>query len=149
MQHYDASATIDAPPEQVWAMITDVTRMGEWSPETVRCEWRDEPGKVGSTFKGSNRNGLMRWSTVARVEVADRPREFTFATIFRGSESTRWSYRLDGDGPTRLTESFESVHTPWLIGVAERLVIRDRQGQLEQGLDETLARIKAAAEAAS
>jgi uncharacterized protein YndB with AHSA1/START domain len=142
------TVVIDAPAATVYDLVADVTRMGDWSPECVKCEWKDEPGQVGSTFRGSNRRGPARWSTVARVLVADRPKEFAFATIYRGDESTRWTYRLAGDGPTELTESFESVRTPWLLGVVERLVLRDRQGQLERGIDETLARIKAAAEAA-
>ena len=64
---------IDAPPAFVYDLVTDVTRMGEWSPECVRCEWLGEPGQVGSTFRGRNRSGLARWSTDAQVLVADRP----------------------------------------------------------------------------
>jgi uncharacterized protein YndB with AHSA1/START domain len=148
-QPTSASVTveIDAPATAVYDLVSDVTRMGEWSPECVRCEWLGAPGQVGSTFKGHNRQGPARWTTTARVLVADRPREFTFATLHRGNPSTKWSYRFEGDGPTTVTESFESITTPFLIGLAERLVLRNRQAQLESGMAETLARIKAAAEA--
>jgi uncharacterized protein YndB with AHSA1/START domain len=142
------SAEIDAPPSVVYDLVADVTRMGEWSPECVRCEWVDEPGKAGSTFKGHNRRGLARWTTVARVLTADRPREFSFETIYRDAPSTRWTYRFEGDGPTKVTESFESIKAPALIAFVERTLIRDRQGQLEAGMADTLARLKAAAEAA-
>lgn len=144
-----ATATIEiaAPAETVYDLISDVTRMGEWSPECVACEWLDTPGAVGSTFKGRNRRGLARWSTIARVIVADRPSEFTFATLHRGREATRWSYRLHDDaGRTVVTESFESLTTPLLIGLVERWVIRDRQSQLEAGMARTLDAIRAAAE---
>ena len=142
----EVTVEVDAPPGAVYDLVTDVSRMGEWSPECVRCEWLGEPGEVGSTFKGHNRSGPARWSTVARVLVADRPREFTFATLYKDEPSTRWTYRFEGDGPTRVTESFESIRTPPLIAFAERLFLRNRQAQLEEGMARTLAAIKAAAE---
>lgn len=144
-----ATATVEiaAPAEMVYDLISDITRMGEWSPECVACEWLDTPGAAGSTFRGRNRSGLARWTTTARVIVADRPGEFTFATLHRGREATRWSYRLhDDSGRTVLTESFESVTTPMLIGLLERWVIRDRQAQLESGMAKTLAAIRITAE---
>jgi hypothetical protein len=80
------------------------------------------------------------------VLVADRPHEFSFATLHRGGPSTRWTYRLEGEGPTSVTESFESITTPTMIALVERLFIRDRQAQLEAGMAKTLAAIKVAAE---
>jgi uncharacterized protein YndB with AHSA1/START domain len=142
-----ATIEIDAPPDQIYDLVTDVTRMGEWSPECVRCEWQGEPGRVGSTFKGHNRSGPARWSTVARVLVADRPKEFSFATLYRDEPSTRWTYRFEGDGPTTVTESFDAIRTPPLIAFAERVFLRNRQAQLEEGMAKTLAAIKAVAEA--
>lgn len=144
-----ASASIDiaAPAERVYDLVADVTRMGDWSPECTGCEWLDAPGEVGSSFRGHNRRGPARWSTTARVLVADRPRAFSFATLHRGQIATRWSYQLEGDDSTTLTETFESVSTPWLIAAVERWVLRDRQTQLEAGMAETLAAIKKAAEA--
>ena len=140
------SIEIVAPSHLVYDLIADVTRMGEWSPECVSCEWLDDPGQVGSTFRGRNRNGLARWSTVARVLTAERPCIFSFATLHRDEVATRWTYHLEGDERTRLSESFEAVSTPRLFGVLERLIIRDRQQPLEAGIARTLATIKAAAE---
>lgn len=142
----ERSIEIDAPPEAIYDLVTDVTSMGEWSPECVRCEWLGSAGEVGSTFKGHNRRGLARWSTVARVMVADRPHEFSFATLYRDQPSTRWTYRFTGTGPTTVTESFDALHVPPLIAFAERFVLRNRQAQLEAGMAQTLARIKQAAE---
>ena len=36
-----AEIDIAAPPEAVWDLISDVTRMGDWSPECYRCTWLD------------------------------------------------------------------------------------------------------------
>ena len=143
----EATAEIEAPAAAIYELVADVTNMGRWSPECVSCEWLDEPGRVGSRFKGRNKSGLARWSTVAKVLVADPGREFTFATLNGEAIGTRWSYRFVEDGPgTVVTESFEAVSSPKLIALAERLFIRNRQEQLEAGMARTLAAIKAAAE---
>lgn len=145
-----ATTHIAAPAEQVWALITDITRMGDWSPETVKAEWiggATGPA-VGARFKGSNKLGIMRWSTKPVVEVADAGREFTFVTT-NGSGSkkyTRWSYRLSptGDG-TDVTESWEELGSLPIIG---SLMMNDkREKRITAGMEQTLARIKAAAEA--
>jgi hypothetical protein len=144
-----ASRSIDiaASPEVVYDLVSDITRTGEWSPECRSCEWVDQPGQVGSRFKGHNRQGPARWTTTAKVRTADRPRTFGFATLFKDGDATRWTYEITpkGDGVT-LTESFESIDAPALIKLAEKYFLRNRQQQLEKGLDETLAKIKAIAE---
>jgi hypothetical protein len=138
---------VDATPEAVYDLVSDVTRTGEWSPECRSCRWLDPPGEVGSRFRGRNRNGLLVWSTTAEVVAAERPRVFEFATLAGDRHATRWRYEVEGDGPVRLTESFDSVHAPALIGLVEQVIMPRRQRALERGLDTTLARIKAIAEA--
>jgi hypothetical protein len=143
-----ASIAIDARPEAIYDLVADVTRMGEWSPECVSCEWLDAPGAEGSRFRGRNRNGPARWTTTAKVLHAERGVEFTFATLHRDEISTRWTYRFEGDETTTVTESFEAVRVPFLIGLLERTVARRRQEELEAGLRSTLERLKVVAEAA-
>ena len=142
---------IDAAPERVYALISDVTRMGEWSSECYRCEWRDGASgpAVGARFKGSNKRGLLRWSTTAQVQEADPGRTFAFATFDGGREVTRWRYSFApaGDG-TDATESYERVWTPGYVKLAEKLVLRGRDGQLDEGMRATLQRLKTAAEQA-
>ena len=67
-----ASVSVDvaASPEIVWSVVSDLGRMGEWSPETCKVQWKGgAPGAggpaVGATFKGTNKIGLRRWSTRA------------------------------------------------------------------------------------
>src|SRR5258708_6330417 len=88
---------IEAGPEVVYDLVADVTRMGEWSPECVGCEWVDGATgpAVGARFRGRNRHGLARWSNKPRVVAADRGRMFGFvATDPIGRDMTRWTYRL-------------------------------------------------------
>jgi uncharacterized protein YndB with AHSA1/START domain len=145
----EATVHVDAPPERVYGLISDVTRMGEWSPECYRCEWvggatGPEPG---ARFKGSNKQGWMKWSTTAEVDVADPGREFTFSTRSGDKVSTRWSYRMAAaGGGTDVTESCEEVWTPFYVRIAEKTVMRNRPAQLQQGIRTTLERVKAAAE---
>ena len=74
------SIQVDAPPEQVWALVSDVTRMGEWSPETVKGEWIDGASTpvVGARFKGRNKRGILRWSTKCTVVACEPGKEFSF-----------------------------------------------------------------------
>jgi uncharacterized protein YndB with AHSA1/START domain len=146
-----ARVHISAPPEKVYDLVTDVTRMGEWSPETVKAEWiggATGPA-VGARFKGSNKRGVIRWSTKPRVVVAEAGREFAFET--GGPGPTRWSYRFEQatDGGTDATESFEVMKDmPWYITVTERhlMGIKDRKADLIDAMQQTLERIKKAAE---
>ena len=148
------STTINASPEAVYNLVSDVHRMGEWSPETKRCEWIDGATgpEVGARFKGSNANGRARWSTKPRVVAADRGREFAFVTKHLGRDATKWSYHFEpaADG-TVVTESFEMLFSvPWYFRVSERLLmgVTDRHADLERNMSETLQRLKTAAERA-
>ena len=145
----EAHVHVDAPPEIVYGVVSDVTRMGEWSPETVKCAWLDGATRpaVGARFKGANKRGIARWSTKPTVVAADSGREFAFVV----DTDVRWSYRFDAEGTgTRLTESFEMLRDlRWYYAFAERWVMRikDRRADLERGMTVTLERIKRVVEA--
>ena len=147
-----ASIEVRVSPSQLYDAVADVRRMGEWSPECQRCEWID--GAVGPTvgarFKGSNRRGVVRWSTTPRVVVADIGREFAFVTGHRGRDMTKWTYRFD---PvvygTTVTESFEMLSDmPWYYRFADRYLmgVRDRTADLVSNMEATLQRLKTATE---
>jgi hypothetical protein len=143
-----AQVHIDAAPDVVYGVVSDVTRMGEWSPETTACEWLDGATgpAVGARFKGKNKRGLVTWSTKPRVVAAEPGREFAFDV----GTDTRWTYRFDGDGAgTSLTESFEMLRDlRWYYRFADRWImgIKDRRADLERGMAATLERIKAVVE---
>jgi len=137
------------PPTSCTTSFADVTRMGEWSPECYRCEWLDgaTAAAPGVRFRGYNRLGRMRWERTAVVDTADRGREFSFATlndragVQKPGGVTRWSRRRPG---TLLTESFQFLWCSMPNRLAEALVPRGRQ--VNRGIEETLRRIKLAAE---
>jgi uncharacterized protein YndB with AHSA1/START domain len=142
-----ATIHVNAPPEKMYAMVTDVTRMGEWSPECRRAEWvGDATGPaVGARFKGHNKLGIARWSTTPTVKVADPGREFTFETGKPGKEDTRWTYRFTPkDGGTELTESFEALRYPTFMKLVSNP--EKRTAKLKGDIQQTLERIKQAAE---
>jgi len=143
-----ASIDIDAAPEAVYDLVSDLRRVGEWSPECYRCEWiQGDCPVVGAEFKGHNRIGPMRWTAKGRVITAERGREFSFATIYKDRrEETRWSYVFEPtNAGTTVTESYEFEWAPWYIRLADLVLPRDRQ--LQQGMRTTLQRIKTVAEA--
>ena len=142
---------IEAPPERVYELVSDVTRMGEWSPETYHCEWVDGGGPViGARFKGRNRRGRARWSNTLEVIAADPGREFAFRRDVLPCGVCDWRYRIESEGGgTLLTESYEVVKPDWAItnwfnGLM--LGVEDRDEDLAQGMATTLNRIKQAAE---
>lgn len=140
----EARITIAAPAEKVWALVTDISRMGEWSPETYRTEWRDGAAgpAVGARFRGWNRHGPLRWWTTPRVTALEPGRVFEFDT-----GTTRWRYEFSdaGEGSCEVVESFETHGLPGFDVVLK--VLRRREG-LEAGARQTLERIKAVAERA-
>jgi uncharacterized protein YndB with AHSA1/START domain len=146
----EVSTHVDAPPERVWAIVTDIERMGEWSPECTGGKWlRGATGPaVGATFRGTNKRGLLRWFTHCKVAEADQPRHFAFDVRENGA---RWGYRFEPDaGGTTLTEYHEQRKPlpRYLKPVyALNLLGRDRDNIVLDGMRQTIERMKAAAEA--
>jgi Polyketide cyclase / dehydrase and lipid transport len=145
----EASIEIAASAGRVYDLVADVTRIGARSPECYRVEWLDgvTAAAVDARFRGHNRIGPIKWSTVCTVTKADAGREFAFSVVSGGGrEETRWRYVIEELGPeaTRLVESYDFQWCPVLARIAEIPFPRDRQ--LRRGLVQTLARIKAEAE---
>ena len=152
----EARERIEAPPEVIYDLVADVTKMGGWSPECVSCEWIDGATgpTVGARFRGRNRHGLARWSNKPRVIAAERGRKFGFVAVDPiGRDMTRWIYRMEpaGSGTTVVTESFEMVRTiPLSIRLYDRWImgVKDRKADLEANMRTTLSNIRTAVEKA-
>jgi uncharacterized protein YndB with AHSA1/START domain len=139
---------IDAPPERVWPLVADVGRYGEWSPENRGGRWQGPPG-VGAVFKGTNRHGVMRWTTRCTVLEYEQPSRFSFEVA---DSRMRWGYRLEPErGGTRVVEWREHVgQVPLFLRLflATGVLGRQRERLLVDGMRRTLAAMKAAAERA-
>ena len=143
-----------APPERVWALVSDVTRVGEFSPETFEGQWLDgvtgpAPG-VG--FRGQvkrNGRGPVYW-TVCTVTACEPGRAFAFTVGGpRGTILNRWRYQLEpAAGGTAVTESFELPAT-FLTRLYWALAGFARGRANRNGMRVTLERIKAVVETAS
>ncbi len=140
----EATVTIDAPP-----VVTDITRMGEWSPESTDGRWIGGATgpTVGARFVGLNAHGWLRWITRCRVVEVDEFRRFAFTVA---ESRMTWGWRLDPDGTgTRLTQWRERTSRPNLAVRAfagRGLIGRDREGLMVDGMHRTRAAVKAAAE---
>jgi uncharacterized protein YndB with AHSA1/START domain len=153
----EVSIDIDASPETVYALVSDLPSMGRWSPECYRCDWRGGATKAapGVRFVGRNRIGARRWSTEGTVVVADPGHELTFDIQSFGLPVSRWTYRIaprSGGGVT-LTESTED-RRGWLIRTAGTLLLlgtpgADRTQRNQDTMAVTVRKIKDEAEAAS
>ena len=139
-----------APPERIWALVSDVTRIGEYSPETFEGEWLDGATgpAVGARFRGHvkrNGRGPTYWTT-CHVLTNEPGREFAFGVGSRDKPLNTWRYRLEpaGDG-TDVTESFELANTAF-IRVYWAIFGRARARTNRNNMQTTLDRIKAEVE---
>jgi uncharacterized protein YndB with AHSA1/START domain len=117
--HDSVTVHIDAPPEAVWELVSDVTRIGRYSPETFEAEWLDGATgpAVGARFRGHvkrNGKGPIYWISCT-VEVCEPGREFAFGTGSPGKALNVWRYQLEPSGEgTDVTESFQLADVFWL-----------------------------------
>jgi uncharacterized protein YndB with AHSA1/START domain len=147
-----------APPAEVWDLVSDVTRIGEFSPETFEARWLDGASgpqagasgpQAGARFRGHvrrNGRGPVYWTTCT-VTASEPGREFAFAVNGPGEVVVNtWRYQLtpDGDG-TDVTESFELPGSP-LNRLYWRLAGRARMRTNLNGMRVTLEKMKAIAE---
>jgi hypothetical protein len=111
---------VDAPVEEVWAVVADVPRVGEWSHECRSARWLDGAAEAapGVRFRGRNRAGWARWSRTCEIVAVDRPRELVWRTVpsVRYPDSSEWRIRLAPAGQgTAITQSFAALRVPWLL----------------------------------
>ena len=146
----EVSLHMDAPPEKVWALVTDVTRIGEFSPETFEGKWtRGSTGPaVGATFAGHvKRNGVgpTYWSPFVVTKCVENEL-FEFSVGTEKVAVNNWGYRLEAEGSgTKVTEYFRLE--PMLpIRLYWSLMGHLRGKTNEKGMRTTLERMKAVVE---
>lgn len=149
----EVSIHVDAPPEEVYALIADVTRMPEFSPAILRCTWLDGATgpAVGARFEAVNTTAAGKtWKNRPVVRVAEPGREFAFARTEPFVGTLAWRYRFEPeDGGTRVVESYDVERPISRFGwfVMERLFRSgDVRAGLRAGMRTTLAQLRATAE---
>ena len=149
---HEVERYVESPPEVVYGLVADVERMGEWSPETYRCRWKDGATgpEVGARFKAWNRHGRKRWTNTPVVIAAAPGREFAFDRRTFGF-SIVWRYTMEPTGTgTTLRESYQLAKAVPPVGdwiAANVFRMGDRHAGLEANMRQTLDRIAAVAEA--
>jgi uncharacterized protein YndB with AHSA1/START domain len=141
-----ATTEIAATPEAVWALIADVTRMGEWSPECREAEWSEGCSGPGADarFLGHNQAGDFKWSVPCTITECVEGKVFAFYAGDGSARSTTWRFELEPSaGGTRLTESFDA---PMINIEGSPSNFEGRYEMLVAGAQTTIANIKAAAE---
>jgi hypothetical protein len=107
----ELSIHVDASARELYALVSDVTRTPQFSPEVVACVWLDGATgpRVGARFEATNAVGRgKRWKNRPVVTVADPGREFAFARTEPLAGTVVWRYRFEPEaGGTRITESYE------------------------------------------
>jgi Polyketide cyclase / dehydrase and lipid transport len=140
-----------APATLIWDLVADVTRIGEFSPETFEAEWLPGPDgpAAGARFRGHvrrNGRGPVYWTTCT-VTASEPGREFAFSVGPPGGRVLNtWRYQfVPRDGGTDVTESFELPST--LVTRLYWLLAGWARGRTNlAGMRATLERVKASAE---
>jgi uncharacterized protein YndB with AHSA1/START domain len=147
----EASAVIEAPIDAVWNVVSDVTRVGEWSGECQGCAWvggADSP-VPGAQFRGRNRRGSMRWTRLNQVISAEPPHAFVWRTVARFPylDSVEWKLILVEEGSsTRITEAFEILRLSKAMEGVLNVIMpthRDRSADLAADLDRLKSLVEA------
>ncbi|MFV0496182.1 SRPBCC family protein [Mycobacterium sp.] len=142
-----ASIDIDAPPSKVWALVSDLRRMPQWSPQ---CRWMRQfgPLRAGARTFNLNRRNRLFWPTTSTVLEVVPEKKLAFRV---NTNRSVWTYELEPLGKgTRLTES---RHAENGVSAVSALTVKAVMGgtdifehELVDGMNTSLARIKAAAE---
>ena len=143
---------MDAPADRIWELVSDVTQIGRYSPETIGAEWVPPATgpAVGARFRGHvkrNGRGPTYW-TQCEVIASEPGREFAFGVGSPGKPPLNvWRYCLEpaAGGSTDVTESFE-LRPTWWLRLYWTLLGWARGKTNREGMRQTLERIKAQVE---
>jgi uncharacterized protein YndB with AHSA1/START domain len=143
-----AHIDIDAPVATVWQLVSDLSRMPQWSPQCRLMKARGRPVRQGTKTFNLNRRGLLFWPTTSQVTEFIPEKKLAFRVNDNG---TVWSYELEPSGTgTRL---IETRHAENGVKPVSNMLVNALMGgvpnfeqELVEGMNQSLARIKAAAE---
>ncbi|MDP3893973.1 SRPBCC family protein [Nocardioides sp.] len=140
---------VDAPPVQVWALVSDLPRMASWSPQVAKTIVRGGPVTLGTRTLNINRRGALVWPTRSKVIRFEPHREIAFRVK---DNKTIWSFSLEESpaGGTVVTQRREAPDGLSTISIRLTDLVFGGQtsfaAELREGMRQTLTRIKAEAE---
>jgi len=150
MSDVEVREHIAATPADLYAMVSDLPRMGEWSPENTGGRWsRGGKPMVGATFRGTNRAGWRWWRTVVTVTEADPGKRFAFNVHWAAVPISTWEYTFapGADGGCEVTEAWTDRRPGWMRAVSNPVMgISDRADHNRAGMEKTLQALKNSAE---
>jgi uncharacterized protein YndB with AHSA1/START domain len=148
--HGSVTVHIRAPAERIWELVSDVTKIGRYSPETFEAQWLDGATgpSVGARFRGHvkrNGRGPTYWTTCTVTECVPG-QVFAFTVGPKDKPLNTWRYQLvpRGEG-TDVTESFQLGDSVWLC-LYWALLGWARGRANRNGMRATLERIRAEVE---
>jgi uncharacterized protein YndB with AHSA1/START domain len=147
---------VAAPPERVWELVSDVTRIGDWGSECVAAQWLDgaDGPAVGVRFRGHQTRHGSKWDTTATVIEAEPGVSFAWAVGDPANPAATWRYQLYDESGSTIVR-YRAVMGPGPSGLTARIADRpDREeylialrlGEHKQNMMTTLQAIKRAAE---
>lgn len=143
------SVHVEAPASLVYDLVSDLPRMGEWSPECERVVWRGGatgPAR-GARFTGHNRAGALRWVTQGEVVGAEPGRHLAFEITFGPLPIARWEYFIvpDEAASCSVVEEWTDRRPAWYRAVADK-ALGPRIKANRRGILTTLENLRRAAE---
>jgi uncharacterized protein YndB with AHSA1/START domain len=141
---------IAAAPTAAWELIADITRMGDWSPETTSAQWTGESNgpTVGARFKGTNQMGSKKWRSDCVVTACVPGKRFAFDVKAGPFKVAGWAYEFapadSGCLVTELWEDHRGALMTWISPVITGT--KDRAKRNKETMTLTLDRLAAALE---
>jgi hypothetical protein len=136
---------VESTPDAAYDAISDVTRMGQWSPETTACRWLGGASRpvVGARFRGSNRIRWRHWTTTCSIVTADPGARFTFDVVLGPLPMARWDYEFVATDDGCVVRETWTEHRPrWLRRVDPRIMgVPNRSEHARRTMEVTLERL--------
>ncbi len=138
----EVEVVVAATPEQMYAVVADVTRIGEWSHECHGAEWLDGATgpALGARFRGTNKVKSFGWSRVCTITDIEPGRRFGYRTSGGvPADSTDWSFEFHPDpAGTRIVQRYRIIKFARLMEIATYALTpahRDRVPALRADLE--------------
>ena len=142
-----AEIDIDAPVSRVWSLVSDLSRMPQWSPQCRMMKLLG-PLRPGTRTLNLNRRNMLFWPTTSTITEVLPERKLAFRIPLNTSV---WTYELEPTASgTRLVETRHAENGVTAVSTAATNAalggVENFEKELLEGMNQSLTRIKAAAE---